>query len=204
MSLLNAWVTPTEALVAVDTDGVRGDGSRFATSKLLPIPHLNAVVALRGQAAFLQFLYLRCIGAGFDTFDEFTELLPAVLEEVTESMPPELIAMAEHVSTGNVLLAVGWSDRRGAMLGRQHVQRAAGEAFAVADFTTLLAPWPSALQDMPRTAAAVAQLSRAQVEWMRSTYPGAIVGGQLLRCRLGKWGISMNVMNSSVWAELAA
>jgi hypothetical protein len=192
MSLLNAWVLPSEILVAVDTDGVRIDGSRFASSKLLPIPHLqNAILALRGQAAFLQFLFVRCASAGFDTFDELNAALPEILVDMVESMPAELIVAAPHVHTGNVLIAAGWSDERQAMLGRQFVQREAGQEFVAQDFTTLLTPWPPELQDLPRTPQAADMIARAQVRWMRETFPNAIVGGKLVLCRLTRPGIEL-------------
>lgn len=191
MSLLNAWVTPAEAIIAVDADGVRSDGSRFATSKLLPIPHLNAVLALRGQAAVLQFLFMGACSAGFDTFDELVDAMPALLEDMTRTMPGELLAQAAHVSSGNVLLAIGWSDERRGMLGRRFVQPAAGEPFIAEDFTTVLTPWPPALQKLPTAAAAVDEISSAQVRWMRTTYPGAVVGGKLIACRITREGIAM-------------
>jgi hypothetical protein len=118
MSLLNAWVTPTEAIVAVDTDGAAADGARLPSSKLLPIPHLGAVLASCGQLAYLAFVYLRAITSGFATFDEMRDAMLAMLAAAEENIPAEFIAAGAAGSAfGNELLAVGWSDR-----ARKHAQ----------------------------------------------------------------------------------
>jgi len=69
MSLLNAWIAPNEAIVAVDTDGVAENGSHISASKLLTMPHPNVVMGLRGPGTFLQYLQLRCLTANYDSFD---------------------------------------------------------------------------------------------------------------------------------------
>lgn len=192
MSLLNAWIFPSEAVIAVDTDGARENGSRFGTSKVLPIPHLGgAAIAVRGQAALLQFLFLRAIGSGFDTFDELVSLPTELLDDMTASIPSNLLAAAPHVSMGNMVAMVGWSERRGAMYGRQFVQRGATEAFVADDFTVMLTPWPPAFQDLPKTPEAVEAIAHAQCHWMRDTYPGAMCGGKLVLCRVTRAGIEV-------------
>ncbi len=191
MSLLNAWVQPSEAVLAVDVLGARVDGSLFPSSKLLPVPHLGCALAVRGQAALLQGLFLRAAGAGFATFDEINEAMLAVLEDLIESMPPRLLVEAPHVSSGNIVVLAGWSDARGGVVGRKFVQRAAGEPFTAADFTTLLTPWPPALQHLPTTARESEEIARAQCGWMRATYPGAACGGKLVLCRLTRAGVEM-------------
>ena len=70
MSLLNAWILPAEAIIAVDTDGVGDEGERMPSSKMLLVPHLNAVLALRGQLALLSYLFTRALSGSFDSFDE--------------------------------------------------------------------------------------------------------------------------------------
>jgi len=192
MSLLNAWVAPTAAVLAVDSIAARADGSPYACAKLQPVPHLgSAAIACRGQAAFFQGLTLRALGAGIASFDELLELMPGLLEELIEQMPPHLLVNAPHVSSGNVVVVAGWSEEREVMRGQQFVQRAEGEAFSAEDFTTLLAPWPPALQHLPTTSAAVESIARAQVQWMRSTYPGAACGGKIVICRLTRAGIEL-------------
>ena len=104
----------------------------------------------------------------------------------------KLLVDAPHVKSGNIVILAGWSEARGAMVGRQFVQREAGEAFAAADFTTVLTPWPPELQHrMPTAVQAMGEISRAQCAWMRDTYPGAACGGGLVVCRLTRAGVEL-------------
>lgn len=189
MSLLNAWITRTEAIVAVDTDGVDLDGKRMPTSKLLTIPHLNAVLGLRGQAAFLSFVFLRCLSSSFESFDEMNDALPLILEEA-DSLPDWSIA--KDCRIGNEMLAVGWSDRRSRMLGRQFVKRDGMTEFSATDADFHVSPWHSSMSHIQPTAAAVERIAREQVRWMRETYPGAACGGKLIVCNINKGSISMS------------
>lgn len=192
MSLLNAWVTPTEATVAVDTDGMDQEGGRIVASKLLTIPHLGAVIGLRGQAAFLAFTFLRCLSASHATFDEMLDSMPAHLAATDAELPPELIAL-EGGEMGNELIAVGWSDRKAAMLGRRFVRRGGTLEFAIADFDLHISPWhQGTMNGLPvRKPSAIERIAAAQVDWMRSTF-NAICGGQLLVCEVRRRSVTVS------------
>jgi hypothetical protein len=190
VSLLNAWVTPAEAIVAVDTDGVGQDGARMPSSKLLPIPHLNAVMALRGQSAFLAFLFLRCISSSFETFDEMNDAMPGVLADVDAYLPADKIVSSCRI--GNELVLAGWSARRGRMLGRRFLKRDDMDEFSAADTELHVAPWHASLEGTPTKAHAVEKLARAQVRWMREMFPNAACGGKLLVCRLTRKSLTLS------------
>lgn len=191
MSLLNAWVSATEATVAVDTDGVDHEGGRIVASKMLPIPHLNAVIGLRGQAAFLAFVFLRCISASHESFDEMLEAMPAHLAAGEGEVPDELLARVGG-EMGNELIAVGWSERKGAMLGRRFVKRGGMPTFSIADFDLHISPWDQlSMSGMRvRSAAAVEPIANMQAQWMRSTF-GATCGGHLIVCQLGRRSLTI-------------
>jgi hypothetical protein len=184
MSLLNAWISPTAAIVAVDTDGVGQDGARMPSSKLLPIPHLNAVLALRGQSALLSFVFVRCISSGFETFDQLADALPAMLIEAEDSVDDEHLVDGPQI--GNELLAVGWSDRKGQMAGRQFVKRGDMTEFSETDAAFHVSPWHASLQRQKIEPQALDQIARAQVRWMRETFPNAACGGTLVVCSLNR------------------
>ena len=59
MSLLNAWIAPDAAIVVTDSIGMAADGSPLHASKLMVVPHLGAVIAIRGQLALLTWLTVR-------------------------------------------------------------------------------------------------------------------------------------------------
>jgi hypothetical protein len=184
MSLLNCWLTPTEALVAVDTDGVGRDGSRKPMSKLLPIPHLNAVIGHRGQGAFLWSVAQACLSGGFHTFDEMLDALPAIVQDVELNLPGYL--KVDRFS-GNEMIAVGWSQRRSKMLARTFVKHGLSD-FSIRDSQGVIAPWDESM-GVPKTLEALEDIARAQVEWMQEKE--GLGGGALVVCRLTKDSMTM-------------
>ena len=189
MSLLNAWLTETDAIVTVDSDGVRDDGARLPSSKLLVIPHLNAVLAIRGQSAFLHFLFLRCASAGFDTFDEMCDALPDMIANMDASVPDELIA--KNCRIGNELLVVGWSHRKMEMLGRQFVKRDEMTEYTDTEFSMHISPWDKSMPHIPKEPKLFQEIAIAQVDWMRSTFPNAACGGTLIMAHITKDSVTV-------------
>jgi len=208
MSLLNAWIHPSEAMseaiLAVDTEAARNTGERFAASKVMAVPHLGCAIAVRGQAAILQAVHMRASGAGFDSFDELAAVMPAMVRGIIETMPARLLVSAPLTGSGNIVALVGWSDEQRAMVGMQFVQREADQPFRAEAFTTLLAPWPPELQHLPATAQAVGEIAAAQVDWMRAEFPVAQCGGQLVLCRVTRAGIELVRRPLGARMEMAA
>lgn len=189
MSLLDAWIQPTEATVAVDTDGAALDGSPMPTSKLLALPHLGAVLALRGQAAFLAMLFVRSV-SGFGAFDELTDAMGGLVAETDALVPGALIAGGPVV--GNELLVVGWSERRSRMVGLQYVKRGEMVAFSEREVDRHVSPWDAkAMAGVQPVAPALERLARSQVRWMRESFPGAACGGRLLIAHLTRKSVSI-------------
>lgn len=191
MSLLNAWVDPAAALVAVDTDGATLTGERFPVSKLVTLPHIGAVLALRGQAAFLGFLFLRCLTSGFDTFDDLDEAMPEMLAGMEATIPPELIVRTGIA--GTELVTAGWSNAQGRVIGRQYVKRGDSEAFTVRDLGMHVSPWHESMKGLRTDADAVVTLAKAQTLFMKSAYDGAACGGSLLLCRVTRDGVTTGI-----------
>lgn len=187
MSLLNAWLTRDRALIAVDSEGVVQDGSPRSMSKLLTIPHLPAVVAMRGSADFLARVFHCSISRCFGSFDELVDELPSILRYVDVTLP----SAARHPSFPDIeLLLAGWSDRRSRMLGRLFTQRAGADDFAARDTVGCVAPFDKLTMDTLRTTADnVDEIASAQVRWMRATQ--GLGGGKLLVCRLNRYSVSV-------------
>src|SRR5688500_15033761 len=183
MSLLNAWIKPYEAIVAVDSDGVGQNGGRLPSSKLLVIPHLNVVLAVRGQAAFLSFVFTRCVSSGFDTFDAIVDAMPGVLGDADRLVPKELIVGDYRLASGNELIATGWSDRMNKMLLMQYVRRDDMTEFSQRDVDYHIAPWSSDMVGCPTNSKSLERLSRLQIDWMRRIDPNAACGGKLIVAR---------------------
>jgi len=195
VTILNAWVTPREAHVAVDTDATRRDGSRMVCSKFLPIPHLCAGIGLRGQSVFQDMLYAKCSVAGFETFDALLEGIPAILAEI-EGYGFHLDAV--YGEGGYEVLAVGWSDRTQRMLGRHYVKRQDRELVRDVD-DSLISPWHSSLSGISTKLANVDRLAAAQARWM-STFGHA--GGRLIVFRLTR--DSIKISSTSLQVQEAA
>lgn len=191
MSALNVWITPHDAIVAVDTDASREDGSRFATGKLLALPWLSAVIASRGQLAVLQFAFVRICSTGFDSFDDLVDAMPVLLADIAVTMPAQLLAEVQGVRRGDHLALVGFSHRHRRMVGVQWIKVDDMPGYQQSDFDELVAPWHPSMPDIPKTASNVDAISRAQVRWMRATFPNAACGGKLLVASLNHAGVSI-------------
>lgn len=177
MSLLNAWIAPDAAIVAVDTVGMAADGSPLPASKLQLIPHLAAAIAIRGQLALLAWLSVRANSAGFATFDDLLDAMPGMLVEA---------AIGDHLNVlagsapGHEIIVAGWSDRQGRMIGRQLVSRGGEQTARDTDFH--VSPWHPSMDGLPLDPGGLEQLARGQVIFMRGL--GAHCGGKLTVARL--------------------
>lgn len=137
MSALNVFLFPD--VIHVWTDGALYDADGtllMSTTKVGPLPHLNAAVMTRGPALALPLL-THCLGVLFSTFDDLVVgLSEAVAQFVTYQ--GEVLGECSHGTTFEVVVA-GWSESRGqpeaylvrsadlgrvSMLGSEHVSPA--------------------------------------------------------------------------------
>jgi hypothetical protein len=188
VSLLNVFLESESALVAVDTDGIARDGSRKAMSKLLTLPHLPAVIAMRGSAAFMAGLFHTCTSRGFDSFDELLDELALLLRIVDASVPGFL---RDPAFPDIEIAVVGWSDRRSSMLARLYTKRGDEAEFTGRDSQGCIAPFDQAsMAGIQRTADAVHDIARAQVRYMQAEQ--GIGGGRLILCHVDRDGLSLH------------
>lgn len=78
MSIINAFVNLDCGLVCVDTEAGQDGGPYFEVSKLVPLPHMNAIIAFRGSLLFMAGAVTGAICASCD-FDELSRYLPDLL-----------------------------------------------------------------------------------------------------------------------------
>jgi hypothetical protein len=187
VSLLNAWITPASAIVYVDTEGVTRGGARKAMSKMLTMPHLPAVVAMRGSASFLAGVFHSCVSRGFDSYDELLAALPDILEYIDVTLPS---FVRDPAFPDVELLTVGFSNEHERMLGRLHTKRQDSPAFSIRDTEGCVAPWHAeSMSGIPTAEEDAERIARAQVRWMRERQ--GIGGGKLIACRITPDAISM-------------
>ena len=188
MSLLNAWIAPQEAVVVTDAIGVAADGSPLPASKLLPIPHLGAVVGIRGQLALLTWLTVRANSAGFGALDDLLDAMPGMLAEAGAAIGDNLNVLAGS-APGYEIIVAGWSDRQGRMIGRQFVKRGDMTASIERDVDHHVSPWHPSMDGLPLDPGGLEQLARGQVIFMRGL--GAHCGGKLTIARLTRGELNL-------------
>ena len=180
MSIINAWVTESQALVCVDSEAVAADGSTRPMSKLLPITHLGAVMAMRGHADGLNFLFLKYQIAGLRSFDELLAATPALLEETAR--------LVASYRANIELFLCGWSAARNRMAAMTFVRPEAGEPFTSSEVFYCVAPWHESIGEVPdpSTPDAMCDIAQRQVQWARAAFPERPIGGDLTICMFDK------------------
>ena len=186
MSLLNAWIAPDAAIIAVDTVGMAADGSPLHASKLMVVPHLGAVIAIRGQLALLTWLTVRANSAGFGALDDLLDAMPDMLAEAEAAIGHHLNVLGGSAPGYEVVIA-GWSDRQGRMIGRQFVSRGGEQTVRDTDFH--VSPWHPSMEGLPTAPHGIEQLARGQVIFMRGL--GAHCGGKLTIARLTRGAMTL-------------
>jgi hypothetical protein len=199
VSIVNAWCERDQVLLVVDTaSGGRTDGTNGELSKAFVLPHLNAVIAVRGYYAYMLNLVAYCLSFT-GAFDELIERLPGVLEDSSDKVE-KLFGLAgfaghagEPVHRVGILIA-GWSPR----LQRMHVvvfdrlEESAGFTQSFAEpgegsfgpfFDELPRP------ETPVTFESLANIAKLQVRLTREQSPSAAIGGRLLSFQIGRDGM---------------
>lgn len=179
MSLINAFNMGDHALISADSEAVFADGSRGQVSKLLTIPHLCAIVAVRGSLAFLQKAHAEfCTMPSFDHMAERAELVMSYALAQQGS--------AEHLEKyahGAELVLAGYSQKAGKVV--IHLFRCEGighDTEAHLDVANAILPGDLgiSLEGITASRDGLTELTRRQVKAIREHAPDAAAGGNLL------------------------
>lgn len=181
MSLLNVWVSPERALVAVDTDGMTPGGPHFGMSKLLPLVHAQTVFAGRGDRRFLWDLFSRYHLANADVdYDAIIDSLPQLLASVIAGLRQDGYAPFDYQ-----FAIVGWSPVQQRVSGRWYVGRTDDDGYDVDELGARVAPWQDTeAARVPDSHQNIRWLAERQVSWLRAE--GAAGGGDLLVTEVSK------------------
>lgn len=191
MSILNAWVTPSKATLATDTLFPRADGQRGVASKIMTLPHLPAAIALRGQAALFHLVSFRCAIGGFESFDDLVRFLSVNLRALELELPLSSLTKG-YEQDGTKLVAIGWSDRYSAMVGRAFERYGDEQEFKEFEFNRYIAPSDGLSEGAALLESAAEKIARAQIQWFRTEWPqeSEFFGGKLVMCHLTRKSIS--------------
>lgn len=187
MSLLNAWVSPERALIAVDTDGITPGGPHFGMSKLLPLVHAQTIFAGRGDRRFLWDLFSRYHLANADVdYDVIVDSLPQLLASVIAGLRQD-----GHIPFGYQFAIVGWSPAQQRVCGRWYVGRTDEDGYDVDELGARVAPWQDTeTARVPDSKENIRWLTERQATWLRAEATAG--GGRLLVAEVAQH--AMNVL----------
>lgn len=186
MSILNVWLERDLALVGVDTEAMSHTGGMVQGSKMLPVPHLNAVLAGRGTSVLLVSVFAQLVIRDCGGFDDLADRLPSMVEKAFKGtiggFPLRYIHRAAYLR-GHEIVLVGYSPKQKRMRAVEVVRQAGAKAFTVEETEReYVTPWHESIASAPSPAnlGAIAKLAMAQVNLIKRTYPAAPAGGRLL------------------------
>lgn len=195
MSILNAWVERHRALIGVDTEAARGTErgiERSQVAKMVPLVHLNAVIAGRGAIEFMSSLANHCQLSGA-SFDQLLSMFSQSLAEM-ESQVHQAVARGFEAVTGRQLPAfpehqeivlVGWSRGSQRFEGRAWTRTI--EGYVANDIAPdHIGVWDESLAKFPQPSSPLSmkRLASAQVELLRTHEPGVGAGGDFIVAEL--------------------
>lgn len=179
MSLINALNMGDHALISADSEAVFSDGSRGQVSKLLTIPHLNAVIACRGSLAFLQKAHAEfCTMSNFDQMAERAELVMSYA--LAQQGSTEQLDKYAH---GAEMVLAGYSQKAGRVV--IHLIRCEGighDTEAHLDIANAILPGNLgiSLEGISASREGLIELTSRQVKAIREHAPDAAAGGNLI------------------------
>lgn len=203
MTLLIRTLTPELALLASDTfiyghDGtlsLRPDGTPWAVSKLLVLPHAGCVVAVRGTRELLRFVWVN--SHLWTDIDDVMRELPGMLPAAGSAL--QLASPERHLYPGDEVYVVGWSDKLSRMVCAQYFTK---DGFAT--FTTAVEKGSGSVRfappvsdeerrnvRAPLTPADALDLARKQVAHSRASGSVVPYGGRLSVAVLTKDSITL-------------
>lgn len=195
MSIVNTSISPTRALVAVDTalqlhsaldlNPLTIRGAPQETSKLAIIPHANAVLAGRGVSLMLSAVYGMIHSQNFsfdDAFLQFDEILDQGLKALRAQLAGVGLKDPIEINAQEIVF-VGWSGKLKRIIGGRWRKETHDAAFSGSVLTNWgISPHCSWTVDtmpaQPNTRESMIDVMQQQVDWASKNYPGLGFGGR--------------------------
>lgn len=198
MSIVNAWVLPDRALVGVDTErGSLNSTTISQCSKMVPLPHINGILAGAGHCLFFGMCVGVCVNEGGD-FDQLVEKIPAELPRIFGQFVAGLRSLGGESFLADAahqqLIFVGWSRKLRRFAGWEYLQERRMAGFKCdAIEPGSICPWHESLPELPdpKTPEAMLALARAQKEMAGEQFPGRAIGGRFIVAELTAGGMSI-------------
>lgn len=197
MTILNVWVERERALMAVDTEIVMPWGQRHQCAKMIPLIHLNAMIAARGHLVFFAYLFKALHCEALSDFDALLDRMPRMLPLADEDAR-KAVRQLGVTDTGfldnQTIVACGWSAKAGRMFAREWSQDDLARGFISEHVEPFfVSPWDPSIDHIPdpTTHAAMAVLAQAQCKLMREKAPDAAAGGKLIVAEINQRGMQI-------------
>lgn len=194
MSIVNAFVTPECGVVCADTEAGPDGGPYIEVSKLVPLPHMSAVVAFRGSMLFLAGAVTGLFSLACD-FDELAQHMPDLLQRSSdhaiEMLPRVGLAekmTSEQAGCGEAML-IGFSPVAGRIVGHLFRRITLDDGFVTHSHARYLSSpaWSDVDFDLPAISANVTRenmkalaLEQSRLARARDTAGVATGGGRLI------------------------
>lgn len=184
MTVLNAFVSPSRALVIMDTRGVSArDGNSSPNSKMFPIVHASAVIAVAGDTDFgpalMGKLYWRSFDAMWDGVIE-----GGLMRDAARQVRWWSFLAGSRVLDVQHILLVGYSQRDRCIRGLVALRETRGKPFRIVELAgqspVMITParpefsnpyGPGSRGGNPDTAAKMIELARFQIDQVHQKLP---------------------------------
>ncbi len=199
MTILNVWCSPDRAVVTVDTLGGGGHHGEeiFECSKMIALPHWNAVFAGRGTSTVLTAV-VSIFNSFTGTFDEAADRMHEMLPQVIEAVAAQMIAQGapvEKLHSGQDIVLVGPSVGEKRIVAMHHRLEPGATEWVLRPID----PWrlmpPATLTadrpDDPPSDQELLDIAQLQTTWHNEAFPLMGTGGRLLKAEITAEGMSI-------------
>ncbi len=191
MSILNIWVEPHRVLMCADTITDLPEGGFAAVSKMMPLVHLNCILAGRGHLSFFALLFTLC-RAKFEDFDVLSAAMPSVANSAIALLKnaggADALTDPQASLEEQYIVLAGWSEEAHRMVAHEFRCEAENGGFIRTPIPQwYISPWSECIarqNPAPKDINAMEKLAREQLELYKERFPNAAAGGRLIAAEI--------------------
>jgi hypothetical protein len=198
MSLINVFLSPSKALIAVDTHASDPATEGFIfVDKMVHFPRLNVVMAGRGTQGFLLVLSVMVPQFRGSDFDSLAKAMPGIFDDAYNAMIGSQPSGADSSPFANQeIVLVGWPGLLNRMRALEYTKREPDADIGVTEIEDpgYMMPWQDRWGAPPDGSdrRAMIDLSLTQTRHVKQESPGTAMGGRLMVAELTRQAMSFN------------
>ena len=196
MSLINVFLSPSQALIGVDTEAVNHRTGEFmVANKMIHLAHLNVVMAGRGTQGFLLVLFTMASQIQVEDFDSLANVMPLTIEGAYNAIGAHKAGDPDlHFSDEQEIVLAGWSALHGRMRAVCYRRNSPAHEIEIIEIEDpgYMMPWSDKWGEPPEGDGrrGMFDLALAQTKNAKRESPGVAMGGRLLIAELMRGGMS--------------